>query len=73
MREVALVGDDIAPLAAVVRERLRPHVVMAGGGGDVPLLRDRAAADGNATAYVCERFACRAPVTEPDALRDALA
>ncbi|MGK2939214.1 MAG: thioredoxin domain-containing protein [Solirubrobacteraceae bacterium] len=73
VREVALVGDDIAPLAAVVRERLRPYVVMAGGGGDVPLLRDRAAADGNATAYVCERFACRAPVTEPDALRDALA
>jgi uncharacterized protein YyaL (SSP411 family) len=39
----------------------------------VALLRDRPTVDGQATAYVCERFSCRAPVTEPDALRAALA
>ena len=77
-REVALVGDDagIEQLAAVVRERQRPHVVVAGGPGEgptaVPLLEQRAPVDGRAAAYVCERFACRRPVTEPDELRALL-
>ena len=30
-REVALVGDDLGALAAVVRSELRPHLVLAGG------------------------------------------
>jgi hypothetical protein len=34
----------------------------------VPLLADRAALDGKATAYVCEHFACQMPVTEPEEL-----
>ena len=38
---------------------------------DVPLLRDRFALDGRATAFVCRDFACRQPVHEPEAL-DAL-
>ncbi|MFA9272529.1 MAG: hypothetical protein ACEQSX_17590, partial [Baekduiaceae bacterium] len=67
------IGDDLEELAAVIREALRPHLVIAGGEGEVPLLRDRPAVDGRPTAYVCERFACQAPVTEPDALRAALA
>ncbi|MBJ7330444.1 MAG: thioredoxin domain-containing protein [Solirubrobacteraceae bacterium] len=75
-REIALVGDDLGPLAAVVREELRPHVVLAGGDGrddgGVPLLRDRPTRDGAPTAYVCEHFACRAPVTEADELRALL-
>ncbi len=77
VREVALVGEDVAGLAAVVREQLRPHVVVAAGDGaddgGIPLLRDRPPLDGRATAYVCERFACQAPVTTPEALRAALA
>ena len=76
VREVAVVGDDIGPLAAVVRERHRPHLVLAGGRGDgdggVPLLEHRSPVDGRAAAYVCERFACRAPVTSPGDLRTAL-
>jgi uncharacterized protein YyaL (SSP411 family) len=46
-------------------------VVLAGGpeGTERPeLMRDRPAVDGKPTAYVCEHFACRAPVTEPSAL-----
>jgi uncharacterized protein YyaL (SSP411 family) len=66
VREVALVGDDVAALERVVRSEFRPHVVLAGGEPDgVPLLADRPTVDGRATAYVCERFACQAPVTDP--------
>jgi uncharacterized protein YyaL (SSP411 family) len=78
-REVALVGEPegVAPLAAVVRETFRPHVVLAAGDGDgdhagVPLLEGRTAVGGHAAAYVCEHFACRQPVTEPDELRALL-
>jgi uncharacterized protein YyaL (SSP411 family) len=72
VREVALVGDDRAPLEAVVREEFRPHVVLAAGTG-VPLLEGREPVDGRAAAYVCEHFACQRPVTEPDELRALLA
>jgi hypothetical protein len=77
-REVALAGDPdgIAALAAVVREAPRPHLVLAAGpGGEetaVALMRERTPVDGRAAAYVCERFACRRPVTEPDELRALL-
>jgi uncharacterized protein YyaL (SSP411 family) len=77
-REVALAGDPegVATLAAVVREARRPHVVLAGGPGNgetaVPLMQARGPVEGRAAAYVCERFACQMPVTEPDALRAAL-
>lgn len=73
IREVALVGDDRGPLEAVVREAFRPHLVLAGGVPDgVPLLEGREPVDGRAAAYVCEHFACRRPVTEPDDLRALL-
>ena len=71
-REVALVGGDIAALERVVRSALRPRTVLAGtyAGGEstVPLLAAREPVDGQAAAYVCERFACQRPVTEPDDL-----
>ena len=74
-REVALAGDPegVAALAVVVREQLRPHLVLAGGpgGGAVPLMEGRAAVEGRAAAYVCERFACLRPVTGADELRAA--
>jgi uncharacterized protein YyaL (SSP411 family) len=48
-------------------------VVLAGGtGGDVPLLEGRDPVDGRAAAYVCEHFACSAPVTSADALESLL-
>jgi uncharacterized protein YyaL (SSP411 family) len=79
-REVAIVGSvqegggPAGPLACAVRERFRPHEVLAGGpaGEGVPLLEGRGPVDGRAAAYVCERFACQAPVTDPEALRELL-
>jgi uncharacterized protein len=74
-REVALVGDDLAELAAVVRAKFRPHLVLAGGpeGSTAPpLLRDRGAVEGKPTAYVCEHFTCQTPVTDPGALNELL-
>src|SRR5712692_2458299 len=65
-REVALVGPDRGALERVVRGAFRPHIVLAGGEQDgVPLLDGRAPVAGRATAYVCEHFACRRPVTKP--------
>jgi hypothetical protein len=73
VREVALVGDDREALERVVRGAFRPHVVLAGGESDgVPLLAGREPVDGRAAAYVCERFACKAPVTEPSELEALL-
>src|SRR4051794_9132526 len=74
-REVALVGADLGPLARVVRSRLRPHIVLAGGPGPddrVPLLAGREPVDGAAAAYVCEHFACRRPVTSAGELAELL-
>jgi uncharacterized protein YyaL (SSP411 family) len=75
VREVAIVGPELEAeaLVGVVREHLRPHLVLAGGAGDgVPLLEGRGPVDGHAAAYVCEHFACQAPVTRPDELRAML-
>jgi uncharacterized protein YyaL (SSP411 family) len=72
-REVALVGPDTHALERVVRGAFRPDVVLAGGEEDgVPLLQDRHPVDGRAAAYVCEHFACKAPVTEPQELERLL-
>ncbi|MBX5441756.1 MAG: thioredoxin domain-containing protein [Solirubrobacteraceae bacterium] len=70
-REVAIVGPGPQPLLDVVRAAYRPRIVLAGGPGpsdEVPLLAGREPLDGRAAAYVCERFACRRPVADPDEL-----
>jgi uncharacterized protein YyaL (SSP411 family) len=78
--EVAIVGEPgpaREALVDVLRTRVLPATVRVtaapGVGADLtPLLADRTAVDGEAAAYVCERFACRLPVTDPDALRAEL-
>jgi uncharacterized protein YyaL (SSP411 family) len=81
--EVALVAPadadlsaSLAELKAVAWSSFRPHLVLAGGpeGSERPeLLRDRTAVDGHPAAYVCERFACKAPVTGAAELESLLA
>ncbi len=74
-KEVALVGDDVTDLAAMVRKSFRPHLVLAAGpeGTDrPPLLQHRTEVDGHPAAYVCEHFSCRNPVTSAEALADLL-
>ena len=77
VREVAIIGPEpeAQALLRVVRDRFRPHLVLAGGDSDgelVPLLKDREPVGGHAAAYVCEHFICQAPVTTPDELAAAL-
>ena len=51
VKEVALIGDDLTELAAVVRSEYRPYLVLAGGppgAPSPPLLRERSAVDGEA-------------------------
>jgi uncharacterized protein YyaL (SSP411 family) len=67
-KEIALIGDDLTQLAKVVRSAYRPHIVLAGGPENTAtpaLLQGRSAVDRRPTAYVCERFTCKAPVTDP--------
>ncbi len=73
-QELAIAGDPADPdtqaLLAVAGQGYRPNLVTAVGSPDdgVPLLAGRVPRDGRATAYLCRRFVCRRPVTEPQAL-----
>jgi uncharacterized protein YyaL (SSP411 family) len=85
VREVAIVGDPKEPATraladeVTVRRFLPNHVLAVADPGDaasseaVALLLDRPQVDGTPTAYVCERFTCKLPVTEPGALVPQLA
>ena len=74
-REVALVGGELGELAAFVRERHRPHLVLAGGpegSEQPPLLQGRTTVEGHPAAYVCQNFTCQLPVTNPAELNSQL-
>jgi uncharacterized protein YyaL (SSP411 family) len=84
--EVVIVGDPADPavrrLVAVARGAAvgapwRPRQVITVGpdphASAVPLLQGRFSLRGAPTAFVCRGFACRQPVTEPEALAALLA
>ncbi len=78
--EIAIVGADGDPardeLARVAREAGLPGsvvVVATPGASGIPLLEGRDLVDGRAAAYVCRELVCERPVTDAEALRDALA
>ncbi|WP_434742948.1 thioredoxin domain-containing protein [Micromonospora sp. SH-82] len=75
--EIAVVTADPAgdPLVAAAIRHAPPGAVVVAGAPDqpgVPLLADRPMQDGQATAYVCQGFVCRQPVTTVDDLLDQL-
>jgi uncharacterized protein len=82
-KEIAVVGDqrsdETQALLDVIRSGYRPHQVVALGTlradrpSAIPLLRDRSLIDQRATAYVCVRFACQRPTTNPQVLAEQLA
>jgi uncharacterized protein YyaL (SSP411 family) len=84
VREVAIVGDPAsattrALAGEVTTRRFVPGHVLALAHPDdaasreaVALLLERPQTDGLPTAFVCERFACRLPVTEPRELAEQL-
>ncbi len=72
-REVAIVGPDPESLLRVVHATYRPGTVIGFAPEPtpgIPLTEGRSAS--GTQAYVCRGFVCDAPVSEPDALRDAL-
>jgi uncharacterized protein YyaL (SSP411 family) len=65
-REVAILGAPDAPVARVALAATAPTDVVAfGPAEDVPLLAGRSAVGGQPTVYICERFVCALPVTDP--------
>ncbi len=85
-RQVVVAGDpnlpDFHKLMEVCREKLGPRrsLIAAHAGGEenswlvskVPALAEMKMIDGQATAYVCENFACQAPVTTGEDLKNLL-
>jgi uncharacterized protein len=64
-RELAIVGGADTDLARAVLRGFDPNAVVAfGPAEDVPLLEGKGLVDGKPAVYVCERFACRAPITD---------
>ena len=64
-RELAVVGPPDSDVARAALARFEPSAVVAFGPSDeVPLLRGKGLVDGRAAVYVCENFACQAPITD---------
>ena len=76
-KEIVLMGDEDGNLGREVWSEYRPGKVVVPANGStesemIPLLQGRAAIDGKTTAYVCENFACRMPVTTVEELKEQL-
>jgi hypothetical protein len=80
-KEVVILGPREAAatraLVNTVFSRFLPNKVLVGAesaqtGPSSPLLEDRALVAGKPTAYVCQRYVCQLPVTDPQALAEQL-
>jgi uncharacterized protein YyaL (SSP411 family) len=71
--------NSLEPFLAAYRERYRPNDIIAARIADniekkaLPgILNDRPVIDGKPTAYVCQGFICRAPVTDVELFKTQL-
>ena len=73
-KEIAVIGrpdgDDTQEMLRALFQPYRPNQVVAmtdeqHTAGHPELVESRPAQNGQATAYVCRRFVCQQPVTEP--------
>jgi uncharacterized protein len=65
-REIAVAGSPESEVARAALRGFDPNAVVAFGPAEgVPLLEGKEFVDGKPAVYVCERFACQAPVTDP--------
>ncbi len=66
-REIAVVGPPDAEVARAVLSSFDPNAVVAfGPSEEVPLLQGKGLVDGLPAVYVCENFACQAPITRTE-------
>jgi uncharacterized protein YyaL (SSP411 family) len=61
-REIVLAGPHDPAMLASVRRRFLPNTVVLSNREGMPAI------DGKPTAYVCENYACKLPVTDSEAL-----
>ena len=65
-RELAVIGGPDTEVARAALASYDPNTVVAfGPSEDVPLLQGKDFVDGRPAVYVCENFACQAPITQP--------
>ncbi len=76
-KEIVIAGDPAAAktrvlLDAIFQTYFPNKVVACGSDENMFLLKGKSSAGGMPTAYVCENFTCREPVTTPEDLRRQL-
>jgi hypothetical protein len=72
-RELAVVGPPDSEVARAALAPFEPNTVVAVGPSDeVPLLQGKELVEGRPAVYLCERFACQAPVVDAKNLSGTL-